>query len=255
MTPSVLAEKLLTARVRREKVELDPSERPTIWDEARHTAALCLRDQPYGWKLGATNQGGREAFGLTRPIYGGLDAHEIYETGEEVIVPVLPAPLAEPEIVVRLGDTVAARTEPRSDNEILALIDGVCAAVEFPSTCLASPETEGVLAFVADRAGVGFLALGEFAAADVLTTLADAKTQLVFDGSTVAEGNSNLLIGGVFGALRDFFVETGKEGRVLHSNDVISTGGLSKALPLGQAASVGAVIEGLPPAQFRLTYA
>ncbi|MEL7231050.1 MAG: fumarylacetoacetate hydrolase family protein [Pseudomonadota bacterium] len=255
MNPSVLAEKLLTARIRREKVELAPQERPTNWDEARQTAALCLRDQPYGWKLGATNQAGRDTFGLTRPIYGGLDAHEIYEAGKDVIVPSLPAPLAEPEIVVRLGDSVAPIDTPRSDEEILALIDGVCAAVEFPSTCLLSPETEGVLSFVADRAGVGFLALGEFAPAETLQTLGNANTQLILDGMTVAEGNSNLLIGGVFGALRGFFVETGKEGRALHPNDVISTGGLCEALPLGQAASVGAVIEGLPEAHFRLSYA
>lgn len=255
MIPAVLAEKLLTARIRREKIALAPEEHPSSWDEARQTAALCLRDQPFGWKLGATNQGGRDAFGLTRPIYGGLDAHEIYEAGEDVIVPVLPAPLAEPEIVVRLGDGVVAQENPRSDAEILALIDGVCAAVEFPSTCLISPESEGVLAFVADRAGVGFLALGDFVEADRLKQLGAGKTQLILDGSVVAEGDCSALIGGVFGALRDFFVETGKEGRTLHPHDVISTGGLAAAKPLGHAASIGAVIEGLPEAHFRLIHA
>lgn len=255
MSPSVLAEKLLTARIKRSKITLAPQERPTTWDEARQTAALCLRDQPYGWKLGATNQGGRDAFGLSRPIYGGLDAHEIYEAGDDVIVPIVPAPLAEPEIAVRLGASVAPLDTPRSDQEIIALIDGVCAAIECPSTCLASPDTEGVLSFVADRAGVGFLALGEFAEATLLETLSNAPAKLILDGRVVAEGNSDLLIGGVFGALRDFFVETGKEGRVLHPNDVISTGGLSLAKPLAQATSIGAMIEGLPEAHFRLSHA
>ncbi|MEM8616401.1 MAG: hypothetical protein AAGF20_05640, partial [Pseudomonadota bacterium] len=70
----------------------------------------------------------------------------------------------------------------------------------------------------------------------------------------VSEGNVNALIGGVAGALRDFFIQAAREERTLKAGAIIATGGLAPAIPIGTATRVKANFEGWRDAEFELRH-
>lgn len=254
MGVDALAGKLMAARTARQKISLGAHERPGTWTAARQIADACCEGEPAAWKLGGTTRAVREIFQIDYPFYGPLSAAETFHAGETVTLPPLPGPVAEPEIAVRLAADVPPQETPRSDTQISALIGAIAPALDLAAVALADPPTEGALSLIADRAGAGVMTVGEWQSPQSLPRLSDTRVTLAFDGDTVAEGNVNALIGGVVGALRDFFIQAAREERTLKAGAIIATGGLAPAIPLGTARRVKATFEGWRDAEFELRH-
>ena len=254
MTPDALAETLLVARASRRKITLAAHQRPIDWHAARRSADLACRGEPKAWKLGGTTQPVRDIFAIDAPFYGPLGAHELYASGEPVMIPPLPGPVAEPEIAVRLAANVSPKAAPRSDAEIASLIDAISPALDIAAVALENPAKEGVLSLIADRAGAGLILTGDWQPASDLPCLVNQPVRLLLDGRQRSQGNVNTLIGGVIGALRDFFTEAAREDRVLNSGDIIATGGLAAAIALTNAKTVAAAFDDWQTTSFTLEH-
>lgn len=254
MTPETRAEKLIIARTNRRKITLPVQDRPATWAEARETADYACIGDPVAWKLGGTTQFVRDIFGIDWMFYGPLGSHEVYEDGQTVIVPPLPGPVAEPEIAVRLSKDVQPSDMPRTDAQIKGLIDAIAPALDIAAVALTDPASEGVLSLIADRAGTGLVLTGAWQSPTILPRLANQPVRLLLDGREASRGNANVLLGGVYGALRDFFVQAARENRTLFAGDVIATGGLAPAIPIGNAKTVTASFDGWQTARFALEY-
>ena len=254
MSPEALAEKLIQARLERRKVALSPDERPTSWLAAREAADMACIGEPHAWKLGGTTQPVRDIFGISMPFYGPLGGHEVFENGEPVNLPPLPSPVAEPEIAVRLSRDVEPQRAQRSDAEVLKTFDAVAPALDLAAVALEDPPTEGVFSLIADRAGAGVILVGNWHHAQMLEKLNNQSVRLLLNGQERARGSEAALIGGVLGALRDFFAEAAREERTLYEGDVIATGGLSPAMPLGASKNVTAAFDGWDDAHFEIVH-
>lgn len=254
MQPDALADKLMQARLDRTKIELMEDERPETWLEARTTADLACLGEPHAWKLGGTTQPVRDIFGITVPFYGPIGGHELFENGDPVALPPLPDPVAEPEIAIRLSRDVEPRRSQRSDAEILTYIDALAPALDIAAVALQNPAEEGVLSLIADRAGAGLILVGNWHHADRLERLRNQSVRLLLNGSERSSGSEAALIGGVLGALRDFFAEAAREERTLIEGDIIATGGLAPAMPIGKSKNVTAAFDGWDDAYFELVH-
>jgi 2-keto-4-pentenoate hydratase len=254
MQPDKLAEKLMQARLDRTKIALTASERPDTWQEARATADLACLGEPHAWKLGGTTQPVRDIFGISVPFYGPIGGHELFENGDPVSLPPLPDPVVEPEIAVRLSRDVEPRRTQRSDAQVLTYIDAVAPALDIAAVALQNPAEEGVLSLIADRAGAGLILVGNWHHVDALSRLRNQSVRLLLNGSERSSGGEPALIGGVLGALRDFFAEAARENRTLTEGDIVATGGLAPAIPLGKSKNVTAAFDGWDDAYFELVH-
>jgi len=255
MTPETRAKILMAARAARRKITLPVQDRPATWAEARETAILACIGDPVAWKLGGTTQFVRDIFGIDWMFYGPLGSHEVYEDGQIAIVPPLPGPVAEPEIAVRLNCDVEPNGTPRTDAQITEMIDAVAPALDIAAVAFEDPANEGVLSLISDRAGTGLVLTGAWDSPSVLPRLTNQPVKLLLDGQDCSSGNANVLLGGIYGALRDFFVQAARENRTLSKGAVIATGGLAPAIPIGDAKTVTASFDGWQTTQFALEYA
>ena len=254
MTPETRAKALMAARAARHKITLPVHDRPTTWDEARQTADYACIGEPVAWKLGGTTQFVRDIFNIDWMFYGPLGRHEVYEDGQTATVPPLPGPVAEPEIAVRLNCDIEPDSAPRSDAQIIKIIDAVAPALDIAAVALEDPASEGVLSLISDRAGTGLVLTGKWDSPSILQRLTQQPVKLLLDGQECSSGNADVLLGGIYGALRDFFVQAARENRTLYKGAIIATGGLAPAIPIGDAKTVTASFEGWQTAHFALEY-
>lgn len=254
MTPDTRAEKLIAARAKRRKITFLAQDRPQTWADARLTADLACLGDATAWKLGGTTQFVRDIFDIDYPFYGPLGSHEVYDNGQEAIIPPLPGPVAEPEIAVRLSRDIPPAQTPRTDADLTDMIDAIAPALDIAAVALKDPASEGVLSLIADRAGAGLILTGEWQHKSILPRLKNQPVRLLLGGREVSRGNANVLIGGVLGALRDMLIQAAREDRTFFAGDIIATGGLAPAIPIGHATSVTASFDGWQRAHFKLAY-
>ncbi len=178
-----------------------------------------LLGTPVGWKIGATNEGGQRFLGIAAPIRGRV--YRVVEAGEgplvigQDLVPGDRAPEAEPEIVLRVGDS-----RPRIGIEVVR-----------PSSL--TPFDDGVGAIVADNAAHVLLVVGPPFDPAFLATPDTVTVTLTRNGEAAASGDARAVLGDPRRAL-DWLA--GEE--TLVDGAWVASGAMTRAAPFGAGDSI-----------------
>lgn len=222
------------------------------------TAALRRRreargERPVGRKIGFTNRTIWAEYGVHAPIWGDMYAttvRDLAASGGTVDLAPFVEPRLEPEIVFGL----ARAPEPGMDEAaLLTCVDWVAHGFEivhslFPGWRFAAADT--VAAFGMHGAClVGprrRIARGE--AARWLEALARFEIALERDGEIVERGHSGDVLGGPLSALRHLVELLARDpvNPPLAAGEIVTTGTLTRALPIAAGERWRTTIHGLP---------
>ena len=89
-----------------------------------------------GWKLGATSAASQKALGLSGPFYGPLLAPFCFDPDAAVPGVASFGPGGEGEIAMVIGQDLAPRDAPYSEDDVAAAVAAVCPALEIAGTRL-----------------------------------------------------------------------------------------------------------------------
>ena len=226
-------------------------------DEAYHALALLAQafkargETLVGRKIGFTNRTIWPEYGVYAPIWGFVTDRTVRSLAAVAALPLanLPEPRIEPEIVFGLSRAPA----PDTDEAALAgCIDWVAHGFEivqslFPGWKFAPADT------VACNALHGALLIGERhpfkpRAAQWLRELADFEIVLERDGAPMDRGHAANVLGSPFLALRHL-VEVLAQDPVnppLAAGEIVSTGTLTRALPVAPGETWRTRLQGIP---------
>jgi 2-oxo-3-hexenedioate decarboxylase len=234
--------------------------------EAGAAAVTLLRlreargDRVVGHKLGFTNRTIWDEYGVHAPIWGPLYAGTLREAGAPVDLAPFLEPRIEPEIVFRLSGAPRPGMETEA---LVACVSHVALGFEivqslFPGWRFRAPDT------VAAAALHGTLVTGPWVEVragdrpDWAARLARFSATLLREGRIADEGHgSNVLGGGPVAALAHLAEALdGLPGApALAAGQVVTTGTLTRALPVAPGETWEAQLSGLPLGPLRVAFA
>lgn len=199
-------------------------------------AALDRGQRIVGWKLGYTSQAMREQMGVDEPNFGPLTDAMVLASGDAVS-PVLSQPRVEPEIALRFGRPVGAG----------ATVDGVLEAVDEAIACLEVVNSVytgyrfTIADNTADQSSAAQVVLGPaLPAKDGLDLV---QVRLEHSDGTTADATGAAASGHPAAGVVWLLDQLGARGRRIEAGDVVITGGLTKALPLGPGETISATFD------------
>ena len=174
------------------------------------------------WKIGGANPWSRAVFNNSEVFFGPPTASELLMETAEISLAGLYAPLAEPEVMLRLGDLEAVTPD--------RLFDRVGLGFEVPASVLPGVAKGELTGQIADRAGAGALWIGAVQPFAEEWFLTDFESEFRHNCGEPIVGGSRNIIGGPLGAAREFVQLAKTHGYVLRPGQWIASGGLSPAV-------------------------
>lgn len=213
-----------------------------------------------GRKIGYTNLQVLEEYGMDAPIWGPVYDATLADPDRPFDLSPLLEPRIEPEIVLRLGRAPAPGMD---DAELMACVEAVAHAFElvqsvYPGWRCAAPDT------IASGGMHGALAVGPFvpvppeARDDWRARLAGFDIVLAGDGVELDRGNASAVMGGgPLAALAHLVAVLAADAGAppLAAGEIVSTGTLTRALPVAPGEVWTTALEGLPLPGLRLAFA
>ena len=194
-------------------------------------------ETPRGWKIGFTNRGIWQRYGVHAPIWGPVwsSTLTLLDRAEATLsLAGLVQPRIEPEIVFGLSRAIDAQM---SEAELVASIEWVAHGVEIVHT-----HFEGwrftAADTVADFALHGRLLVGPRVSVDRFedlgAELAALRVTLSRDGADVETGVASIVLDGPINALRTWLqsMRVDSPGWQVHAGDVVTTGTITDAWPI-----------------------
>jgi 2-oxo-3-hexenedioate decarboxylase len=224
-----------------------------------HQHRLAIGWKPLGRKIGFTNRGIWERYGVHQPIWGFVYDHTLIRAPDnraEVVLEGLSQPRIEPEICFGLK-----APPPRSHDAhaILAAIDWVAHAVEIVQTF--HPDWKFALPDCTAANGLhGRLVLGAptpvSAIPDLEHRLPAARVALRRNGKPVDEGTgANVLDSPLYALARLVeLLAIQPEFDQLHAGEIVSTGTLTDAHPVKPGETWSTAFDGLPLAGLTVAF-
>ncbi|MDG4649197.1 fumarylacetoacetate hydrolase family protein [Roseibacterium sp. SDUM158017] len=221
---------------------------------AARVAALRERDgeRPVGRKIGFTNRTIWDEYNVSATIVGPMYHTTVRPLdGRAVAIPGLAEPRIEPEIAFRL----AAPPEPGMDaHELLGCVSGICAGFElvqsiFPGWVFGAADTVAAFGLHGAFLHGPIVELPATGRADWIARLAEFRTTLRRDGQVVDRGDArNVLGGGPVAALAHLarLVAETADAAPLAAGELVTTGTLTRALPVSPGETWRASFDGLP---------
>ncbi len=192
-----------------------------------------------GWKLGLTSRAKQAQVGLHEPIRGFLATDHVLDLGEPLNASDHIAPRCEPEIVFVMGADLSGAGV--TTTEVLFATAGVAVGIEvldsrYTDYRFTTPDV------VADNASAGRYAVG------APVPLAGIDLRLVgvvleLNGEVVATASGAASLGHPAAAVAWLVRSLAAEGAGLRSGDVVLSGGLTAAVPVGTGDTVVATID------------
>ncbi len=105
-----------------------------------------------GWKIAATSKGGQQHIGVSGPLEGPYLESHIYSSGSILSMFGNHMAVAEAEFAFCIGQTLDAREEAYSREEIVAAVASLHPSLEFPDSRIADFSNAGAAALLADCA-------------------------------------------------------------------------------------------------------
>ena len=206
--------------------------------------------RPVGYKVGLTNAGAQQRFGVPHPVTGTIyEATLRLRDGAEVPVRFAAVPAVEADLLVRVrGDGINGSRTPE---EVLHHIDQVIPFIELPDLVMAPNKLDGpnLLAInVGARLGVSGAPIPPRADADFAAALGTMTVTMTDDtGKELAKAPGTALLGHPLNVLPWLAQDLAKRGKRLQAGDIVSLGGFSPALPVEAGRRYTVRYEGLAP--------
>jgi 2-keto-4-pentenoate hydratase len=264
-----LADRILTAGDNTASIAPITDARPNldIADAYRVSAAITRRrkargEKPVGWKIGFTNSAIWADQGLSAPIWGPMYDRTVAPADSNGAAPFPASRLLEPRIEPEIGLRLASVPTPGMDeSELIGCIDAVTHGFEivqsvYPGWKLKPPDAVAAFGM---HGGYRYGSLEPIQAADRerwLKMLVDFTVVLFRDGVEMDRGTGKNVLGGPLSALRHFVegAATYSEGYVLRPGDLITTGTLTKALPIAPGETWSTELSGIPLPPMKITF-
>lgn len=217
---------------------LPPELVPVDRAEAYRVQALlegCTEAPLYGWKIAATSLAGQRHIGVDGPLAGRLLA-------ERVILDSGVCPLgnnlmkvAELEFAFKMGRDLHPRSQPYTQNEVLAAVGSLHPAIELPDSRFLHFERVGLAQLIADNACAHRFVLGPAATADWRSLdLASHRGCMFRNGAVAEEGIGSNVLGDPRIALTWLANELSAHGQTLKAGQVVTTGTCVKPVAIAQ---------------------
>jgi 2-keto-4-pentenoate hydratase len=195
----------------------------------------------YGWKIAATSLAGQRHIGVDGPLAGRLLAERVIEDGGACPLAGNLMKVAELEFAFRMGDDLAPRADPYTQEEVLAHVASLHPAIELPDSRFEDFEHAGLAQLVADNACAHRFVLGPAADAGWRALdLAAHPGRVLRNGVLAEEGVGRNVLGDPRIALTWLANELSCHGMTLKAGQVVTTGTCAKPL----AIAAGDRIEG-----------
>ncbi|MHB2264188.1 2-keto-4-pentenoate hydratase [Aliihoeflea sp. PC F10.4] len=212
-----------------------------------------------GWKIGFTNRNIWDEYGVHAPIWGAMYDTTVREVHgpTECVLSGLIEPRIEPEIVLRL----ARRPEPGMDEKaLMACVDAVGHGFEivqsiYPQWRFRAADTVAAFALHGRYVHGPLVAVDD--AGEWLRRLGDFRVTLLRDGEEIDEGEARDVLGGPLSALRHMIdgMAATPLSRGVEPGDLVTTGTVTRAFPVGPGERWSTRLSGLPFAEMDVTFA
>lgn len=188
-----------------------------------------------GAKLGLTSRAKQRDMGIDRPIFGWLTDAMALEPGSALDVSTLVQPRAEPEIAFLLGEDLAGADTTAA--HVLAATRMLVPAIEvldsrFPDYRFAIADV------IADDASAGRFALGACGAPPEGIDLGLVGCVFERNGELLATASGAAALGHPAAAVAWLVRSLAARGRGLRAGQVVLSGGLTSAVPVGPGDAV-----------------
>jgi len=214
--------------------ELVPADR----SEAYRVQALLegYSDAPlYGWKIAATSTAGQRHIGVDGPLAGRILAERVIADGGACVLGNNLMKVAELEFAFRMGRNLPPRTEPYSQDEVLAAVESLHPAIELPDSRFRHFERAGLAQLVADNACAHRFVLGPAATVDWRALdLASHKGRMFRNQAVAEDGIGSNVLGDPRIALTWLANELSAHDETLKAGQVVTTGTCVKPVPIAQ---------------------
>jgi 2-oxo-3-hexenedioate decarboxylase len=230
---------------------------------AIRAARVARGERPSGWKIGFTNRTIWREYNVHAPIWGPVFDTTVGEVPEDEAATfdagVLMEPRIEPEIVFRIGAPLRAGMD---EEMLLDAIDGVALGFElvqspYPDWRFKAPDTVAAFALHGRLFHRPFAKIEDGNRSMWLDKLSDFALALHRDGKKMDDGRSRNVLGGPLSALKAMVEGLPATALAVEigPGEVVTTGTLTRALPVASGESWETRVAGLPLADMALRLA
>jgi len=219
-------------RIARLPVHLQPGDRRQAYDiqrrlEARSFAPLA------GWKIAATGPGGQGLLNVDAPLAGRLLAERLHRSGAHITLGDNLMRVAEVEVAFRMGSTLAPRSTPYTQEEVMAAVAAVHPAIEIPDTRYDQFDQVGAAQLIADNSCADQFVLGAPASVDWRSLdLAALTTSGSIEGGERRSGSGAQVLGDPRVALTWLANELREHGLTLAAGQLVASGSTIVPMPV-----------------------
>jgi 2-oxo-3-hexenedioate decarboxylase len=194
-----------------------------------------------GWKLGVTSRAKQVQVGVSAPVFGFLAGANSLDPGEPLDTSTLIQPRCEPEIVFVLGRDIAGPHVTATD--VLAATSGVAVGIEVLDSRYRDYKFS-MADVVADNTSAGRFVVGTpVPAAGIDLRLVGVVLEK--NGQVVATASGAASLGHPASAVAWMVREMAADGEGLRAGQIVLSGGLTVAVPVGPGDVVVASIDRL----------
>ena len=253
-SPAAAARFIADAHARREAyrnlpVELEP---PTIADAYAAQEELRSLWEPLngpvaGLKIAVTTKIMQELMGIDHPCGGMIYGKRIHASPYSLRLADHMHVVAEFELAVRVGRTLAKKAAPYTREEVRAAVSGVMAAYELIEDRNAVYRECKATTLIADNAWNAGIVLGPEVKVAPTLELNGRTSRLAIDGKPAKEGKTD----DPMGALAWVVNLAADRGRPLEAGQVVITGSVIATLPIKAGEQFRFEIEGIGAVEMR----
>jgi 2-keto-4-pentenoate hydratase len=178
------------------------------------------------WKIGGANPWSQAVFENEQIFFGPISTTEMAVETPDISIAGLHAPLAEPELMIQLGDW--------HDEDLSKRFTKIGFGFEIPASVLSDAAKGQLTGQMVDRAGAGALWIGAVTDFDADLLLHAFTSEFQHNTDDIIAGGSHNIIGGPLGAINDFLAQAVGYNLSLAQGQWIATGGLNPAVPIAQ---------------------
>lgn len=218
-----LSETLLEARKNNSVAQLSEQDLPQNLQQA-YACSLAQMNAVQAWKIGGANPWSRAVFDNKEVFFGPLHPHEVFFEDGSLSLDGLVAPLAEPEVMLEIGDVLSDRLEERFPRMGLGF--------EIPASVLPDSLKPQLTAQVSDRGGAGALWVSAIQPFDEDLFSQGFQVRLSKNTAEPVNGNSDNVINGPLGAAEEFLDLAPQYNMPVAAGQWIASGGLCPAVPI-----------------------
>ena len=220
-----LTEQLARARTAGIAADFDVDLLPAETEEAYAEALGALAGGNIAaWKIGGANAWSQKVFGNAELFFGPLMADEVAFDSESYSLAGLVSPLAEPEIMLELGEWPM--------DEVGPVFTRMALGVEIPASVLPAEAKTRLTGQILDRAGAGGLWIGAPRPFDGRSLAENFSISFRCDDQPERIGHAGNVFGGPVGSALLFLGQVLRRGVTLQPGQWIATGGLVPAIPV-----------------------